>query len=121
MLANFPEVPILPGETGYPDSLLDDSEVLVNDNLAEYSNVDIGDIEEDSMNQEAMGYLGDQMRQMSIDRLDVEVGLDARKMAGSDLLRVEEMDLQDDTSREDSSVKNSPTSEVKTKQGDIGS
>ncbi|XP_033632694.1 huntingtin-like isoform X2 [Asterias rubens] len=121
MLANLPEVPLPSGgEAGYPESLIDDAEVVVNDNEGEYSNVAIGDIDEDSSNQEAIGYLGDQMRQMSIDRLDVEVGLDARRAGGADLLRVEEMDLQDDTSREDSSTKNSPTTEVKTKKGDIG-
>ncbi|XP_038046111.1 huntingtin-like [Patiria miniata] len=120
MLANLPDVPLLPGEIGNPEPLVDDSEVLVNDSQGEYSNVAIGDIDEDSINQDSMVFLGDQMRQMSIDRLDVEVGLDARRLVGSDLLRVEEMDLQDDTSREDSSAKNSPTSEVKTKQGDIG-
>ncbi|XP_022080674.1 huntingtin-like isoform X2 [Acanthaster planci] len=120
MLANLANVPLLPEETGNLEPLIDESEVLLNDNQGEYSNVDIGDIEEDSVIQDTMSYLGDQMRQMLVDRLDVEVGLDARRLASSDLLKADEMDFQDDTSREDSSVKSSPTTEVKIKQGDIG-
>lgn len=132
----FPDVPLLPGdflETTIPD----DSDVILNDSIDAYSNIEIGNVgdgddsviiptvdvdERDLMDRTqdlALSRAGDEDRLRTEDEERLS---DIHRDSSSEFLRVEDSsEIQEDTtSREDSSAKSSPTSEVKTRDGDIG-